>query len=331
MRRGSVRLLRVLLYRERKRCQAVSAFSSDAANLGFPATPERVQWAVEEMVARVKKQEGWSMHWDWAGKLAQLLPLHPSVILVTLVEVRGHAPQQMGAKMIVTPEESFGTIGGGNLEKSALEAAKKMLAEKERIPRLLELRLNPAEGEWGAQCCGGEVLILLEPLFSERKQVALFGAGHVGLALAQILSLLPIDLYVVDSRPERLAAERLAFPSGSARFLPRGGHFPERVVGELARGAHLVIATHDHVEDLAILEAALARSDLGFLGLIGSSVKWAHFQRKLRTDGIPESALQRVTTPIGLPGIRGKDPAAIAIATAAQLLPFLEDPLEVSS
>ncbi|WP_178087793.1 XdhC family protein, partial [Methylacidimicrobium cyclopophantes] len=115
-----------------------------------------------------------------------------------------------------------------------------------------------------------------------------------------------------------------------ARLLPRGGLFPERVVGELARGAHLVIATHDHAEDLAILEAALARSDLGFVGLIGSSVKWAHFQKKLRGDGVSESALRRVTTPIGISGIRGKDPAVIAIATAAQLLPFLENPLEPS-
>ncbi|WP_281290902.1 XdhC family protein, partial [Methylacidimicrobium cyclopophantes] len=161
------------------------------------------------------------MRWDWPGKLAQLLPLHPEVILITLIEIRGHAPQEAGAKMIVTREESFGTIGGGNLEKSALEAAKKMLAEKTRTPRRLELRLNPAEGEWGAQCCGGEVSILLEPLFWERKQVALFGAGHVGLALARILSLLPLDLFLVDSRPERLAVDRLVFPSAAARLLPR--------------------------------------------------------------------------------------------------------------
>lgn len=81
--------------------------------------------------------------------------------------------------------------------------------------------------------------------------------------------------------------------------------------------------THDHAEDLFGLERALRRADLGYLGLIGSAGKWARFRQKLKAQGFSDQDLQRVTTPIGLPGVRSKAPEAIAIATAAQLLPFI--------
>jgi len=82
--------------------------------------------------------------------------------------------------------------------------------------------------------------------------------------------------------------------------------------------------THDHHEDLALLEAALRRDDLGFIGLIGSSVKWSNFRQALKAQGFSDADLERVTTPVGVEGIRGKKPAHIAIATAAQLVQVLE-------
>ncbi len=256
----------------------------------------------------------------WIDKVAELLRTQARVVLVTLTGARGHAPQAVGAKMAVTTSESFGTVGGGNLEETAIAEARKMLAERERTPRTLVVRLGAEKGEWGAQCCGGEVSLFLEPVSREAPQVAIFGIGHVGRALAQVLSLLPLDLFLVDSRPEMLRPERL--PAGEAaasiRFCP--GPIPEKWIASLSPGACVVILTHDHAEDLAILEAALARPDLRYIGLIGSETKRALFRKRLREAGTPEEAWNRVTMPIGIPGIREKSPAAIAIATAAQLL-----------
>ena len=91
-------------------------------------------------------------------------------------------------------------------------------------------------------------------------------------------------------------------------------------------GNHLLVLTHDRAEDLAILDMALRRDDLGFIDLIGSSAKWAHFRGRLLEQGHPEEVLARITTPIGLPEVPGKSPPAIAIAVAAQLLTLLELP-----
>ncbi len=94
----------------------------------------------------------------------------------------------------------------------------------------------------------------------------------------------------------------------------------------LPTGAHLLVLTHDHAEDLAVLERALRDAEVGFIGLIGSASKWTHFRRQLLAHGLSETDLARVTTPIGLPGVPGKSPQAVAIAVAAQLLGVLELP-----
>lgn len=265
------------------------------------------------------------MDWDWPTKLRELAEQGEVAVIVTVAAVRGHAPREAGAKMLVTAGAAYGTVGGGNLEELALQGAREMLAERQPGPRLLTVRLNPKEGEFGLQCCGGEVTLLLEPFTPARPAVAVFGVGHVGLALARVLCLLPVELWLVDSRARMLAEERLApLAGGEARLRVRHLPIPEQAIPELPAGAHLVVMTHDHHEDLALLEAALRRSDLGFIGLIGSSVKWSNFRQALRAQGFGEADLQRVTTPIGIEGIRGKKPAHIAIATAAQLLRVLE-------
>jgi len=246
-------------------------------------------------------------------------------VLITLAAVRGHAPRGAGSKMVVTRTESYGSIGGGNLEETAITQAKALLEGGAQEPKLFTLTLNPKGGDYGVQCCGGEVTVLLEPIMTSRPTVALFGAGHVGRALAQVLSILPIALYVVDSRPAQLDALTLP-PDHAATVTPLPAPVPESAVASLPAGAHLVILTHDHAEDLAVLDTALRRSDLGYLGLIGSSVKWAHFRGELKKLGHAEAALGRVTTPIGLPEVPGKSPQAVAISTAAQLLGHLDLP-----
>lgn len=260
------------------------------------------------------------MDWDWTAKLRELVERGEELVIATLLEVRGHAPREAGAKMLVTPGECFGTIGGGNVEKTALERARNLLRQGSAKPETFTLRLNPKEGEWGVQCCGGEVLLLLEPVLMRGQQVAIFGIGHVGLALAKVLSDLPFELLLVDSRPEMLSEARLKVLGQTAKTRVRYSLIPEQVMAELRGGAFVIVMTHDHAEDLAVVEAALNRKDLAFIGLIGSRVKWSNFRRTLTEQGFGEQDLGRVTTPIGIPGVNDKRPVAIAIAVAAQIL-----------
>ncbi|WP_291423163.1 xanthine dehydrogenase accessory protein XdhC [Deinococcus sp.] len=266
---------------------------------------------------------------NWLEAVNQLGDLGEPGVLVTLAAVRGHAPREAGAKMVVGRAKCWGSVGGGNLEAEAVACARALLRNASAgpaAPRLLTLRLTPtAPNEHGRQCCGGEVTLLLELLPGARPHVAIFGIGHVGLELALILSRLPLELHLVDSRPAQLTPERLAgLGGGEARLHVRHAPLPETVVAELPAGASLVMLTHDHAEDLVLCDAALRRPELGYVGLIASPAKWSHFREQLRREGHRDHDLSRITTPIGLPDIRGKSPAVIAISVAAQLVQQLE-------
>lgn len=245
-------------------------------------------------------------------------------VLVTIAAVRGHAPRAAGTKMVVTSDRAYGTVGGGDLEARALDRARDMLATGDAQPELTTVRLTPQGGEHGVQCCGGEVQVLLDPVHTARPTIAIFGAGHVGRALASTLSTVAVSIVLVDSRRQQLAQAQL--PTGALAHLHTRHHpVPESAIEDLPPGSHVVILTHDHAEDIAILDVALRRRDLGYIGLIGSTAKWSHFRGKLSAQGHTDADLARVTTPIGIPGVPGKTPGAIAIATAAQLVTVLAD------
>ncbi len=259
---------------------------------------------------------------DWLGAARQLRHDGQPSVLVTVVEVRGHAPREAGAKMVVSRDRSWGSVGGGNLEATAITRARELIDSGATEPEIREMQLNPrARNEHGRQCCGGVVRLLLEPL-AVRPVVALFGIGHVGYELARILSRLPIQLLLVDSRAEQLDRVRLAdVIDGSADVSIHHTLLGEQVLEQLPRGAHVVIMTHDHSEDFALCDAALrVGQPLGGIGLIGSSVKWRRFQAQLAAAGHSPEAIGRITCPIGQPGIKGKEPAVIAVAVASALL-----------
>ncbi len=259
---------------------------------------------------------------DWLRAVQQLRHDGKPGVLVTVIEVRGHAPREAGAKMVVSREYTRGSVGGGNLEATAVVRARELISSEAVEPEVLELQLNPhARGEHGRQCCGGVVKLLLEPL-AVRPVVALFGVGHVGYELARILSRLPIQLLLVDSRAEQLDRVRLAdVIDGAAEVSIYHTLLGEQVLEQLPRGAHVVIMTHDHAEDYALCDAALRLNrPLGGIGLIGSAAKWTRFQAQLAAAGHSPEIIARITCPIGQPGITGKDPAVIAVAVAAALL-----------
>lgn len=272
---------------------------------------------------------------DWLDTLQDLRARRVPAVIVTLAMVRGHAPRNGGAKMVVAPGEVHGSVGGGNLEATAIDRARAMLTAGSDEPELLTLTLSDkATTDYGVQCCGGEVTMLLEPV-RVVPAVAIFGVGHVGLELARVLARHEVELFLVDSRAEMLAEVRIGTPGVSGPFGDTVATIhtvhapvPESALTALPSGAHVLVMTHDHVEDLAIVDQSLRTAGLGSIGLIGSASKWARFRKKLLGElGHDEAALARVTTPIGIPEVTGKQPAVIAVSVAAHLLQlFAEQP-----
>ena len=258
--------------------------------------------------------------------LPDVLANHPDLILVEVREAKGSTPREAGAYMLVAPEALWGTIGGGQMELLAIEKARAMLAGG-KTEGELDLPLGPDIG----QCCGGRVVIDLKRLGDEERrrllareekarkrfpQVFVFGAGHVGLALAAALAPLPVATTVVETRSD--AIENL--PSNVAGRLAA---LPEAVVAEIAPGGAAVILTHDHALDFLIGREALARDDLAYVGMIGSATKRATFESAMRREGVAPERLARLVLPIGGNAVRDKRPSVIAAMVAAELLAVL--------
>lgn len=263
----------------------------------------------------------------WVSAVARLRARREPGGLVTVAAVRGHAPRRAGAKLVVGQTETWGSIGGGNVEAVAIDRARELMGAPDPEPEVLEFALNDkVTNRHGVQCCGGAVTVLLEPL-PVCPAVAIFGVGHVGLELARILARHNLDLHLIDTRPDILTGERLAVLSDAIAqvHVHHTPLLPEEVLAELPPGTHILIMTHDHAEDAALCDTALRTTDLGSIGLIGSAAKWARFRQRLATEGGHDTAaIDRIRTPIGLTSITGKEPATIAVSVAADLLQTFE-------
>lgn len=244
----------------------------------------------------------------WLPALAELERAGEAAVLVTVVTARGSTPREAGCKMVVTREGQFDTIGGGNLEFTCVDAARRLLDGAD-APMLRDFPLGPALG----QCCGGNVSVLFEPMRPPPTHVAVFGAGHVGRALVRVLSGLPTRLRWIDTRADALAGAPEQVATCHAAD-------PAREVAALPSGSIVLVMTHDHQLDFDIVAAALRRADFAAVGLIGSDTKRARFTRRLARLGLTEEAIGRLICPIGVPGAGGKLPAEIAISVAAQIL-----------
>jgi xanthine dehydrogenase accessory factor len=216
--------------------------------------------------------------------------------------------------MIVTSDGiQHGTIGGGRLEQLATEHAQEIEAGKGAQVESVEFPL----GESAGQCCGGAVTLFFERYDWKRREIAIFGAGHVGQALGGLAGYLEAEVRLVDSRS---AEELHPTPSDEIKAMLDLVDAPEGVIDELKPGASVVVMTHSHALDQTILEACLHRMDeLAYVGLIGSERKWARFRQRLLAKGFREADLDAVRSPIGL--VQGsKEPRAIALSVAAELL-----------
>jgi xanthine dehydrogenase accessory factor len=227
--------------------------------------------------------------------------------------------------MVVDAEQTWGSIGGGNLEETVIVRSRALLETGAHEPETLTVSLSDkAHADHGRQCCGGEVTVLLEPL-PVVPSVAIFGLGHVGLELARILSRHDLELHLADSRSAYVDPTVLAILDGPAMVSAHHAPLPEMVLGEVPRGTHVLVMTHDHAEDFALCDAALRCGHLASIGLIGSSAKWRRFEKGLRVEGHTPEDIARIRCPIGAPGPAGKEPATIALGVAAELLHLFHD------
>jgi len=247
---------------------------------------------------------------DWRGALAELGARGEPHALVTVVATEGSTPREAGAKMAVTMQGQFGSIGGGHLEFKALAQARVMIATGARSTKLQEVALGPQLG----QCCGGRVTLLFECFARPAFTVALFGAGHVGRALVNVLAGVDGRVVWIDSRAD-------AFPT----LVPAGvetivAEQPEDEVVDLPKGCFAVVMTHRHDVDLAIVTKLLKRREFAYVGVIGSDTKRARFATQLARRGFAPATIATLHCPIGVAGIESKNPRDIAIAVAAELL-----------
>jgi len=239
-------------------------------------------------------------------------------VLVTVLGARGSTPRDAGTKMVVQADRFFGTIGGGELEFRALHRARELLADarapdRERGPPVQEVEHFPL-GEKLGQCCGGSVSLLFELARPAHPPVYLFGAGHVGRALAPLLATLPLRVTWVDAREGEFPE---ALPAGVERQVDED---PVRALRDAPMGTAFVIMTHNHPLDYRLAEAALERQDATYIGVIGSQSKARRFRLRLAHRGLTEARIRDLICPIGLEEIPGKRPQEIAISVAGQII-----------
>jgi len=299
---------------------------------------------------------------NWVEMAMVMIAQDGAVVRASLAEVKGSAPREAGAMMLITPSQIWQSIGGGALEYDMMRRARKMIEEAmiEEAPpawtrQIIKLVLGPDMG----QCCGGQVRVLLEffgpndvpvlaglatasrlahplagnaplvdaddladgpladgsaviaPVTLTGHPVFLYGAGHIGRALAPHLLALDCDLHWIDIADDRFP-ERV--PDGARRVLAAdpaviAAHAPSNAI-------HLVI-THDHALDEALCHRILTGGGFARLGLIGSATKAARFRSRLAKAGVAADQLERLVCPVGLAAISGKQPARVALSIAA--------------
>lgn len=207
-------------------------------------------------------------------------------------------------RMLVTGDDTRGTLGSTALDSHAVALV------RERLAAGATTSLVETAG----------AALLVQVVDADRFDVVVFGNGHVGRALAAVLAAAGADVRWVDERQNDFPASVPTNVEVVASDDP---------VGEIAhapRGAHLVVTTHNHALDYALIDAALDRDDWAYLGLIGSRSKRAQFEKRLAARGRTPTEFARITCPIGAKaGLTGKAPGTIAVAVAAELLSLREE------
>lgn len=257
----------------------------------------------------------------------------PDSVLVEVTDVKGSAPRDAGAWMLVARDMIFRTIGGGQLEYMAIDHARKILAGGRDTP--MDVPLGPEIG----QCCGGRVGLSFKRVnrgltdelvgkvdaeIATRPHVYVFGAGHVGDALANALSFTPVRVVLVDTREAELMACDVP---GVETCLSA---MPEQVVRSAPPGSAFIVLTHDHALDFLIVTEALQRGDAVYVGMIGSKTKKATFKNWLKREVGSDNLFENLVCPVGGAVVKEKRPEVIAALVAAEVLTAVLTAVRVS-
>lgn len=267
----------------------------------------------------------------WRDTIVDLQRTNTPAILVSVDSIVGSTPREPGAKMIVTRDRLYGTIGGGNLEFQACRIARDQLLSGQAVGN----KRFPLGAGLG-QCCGGLVNLVFETLDDaqswsraesevETLDLYLFGAGHVGRAVVNAMRDLPVDIHWVDSRDDMFP---LDLPAGVTTVCT---DTPEAEVDAAPAQCGFLVMTHDHSIDQSLCEQILKRDDFAYFGLIGSKSKRRMFETRMRRRGLDPQRFKRMTCPIGIDGISSKNPAVIAISVAAEIMQVYDQPVESRS
>jgi len=246
---------------------------------------------------------------------AELAEAGREFVLITVVRTQGSTPRPAGARMIWLPDGSgfpngcIGTVGGGQFEQQVIEAARERRRQRGHAVEKFVL------GADADQCCGGTMEVFLEH-HPAPATLVLFGAGHVAHAAAEALAFAGLRIAVVDDRREWNSEAR--FP----RALRVHGWEDGAAVAHAAPGATIaLVMTCSHDTDFELLRLLLqdGRTPPAVVGLIGSRSKRACLFTRLLGAGVAPERVERIVCPIGV-GDTGKEPRAIAVSIAAQVL-----------
>lgn len=250
---------------------------------------------------------------EWLEALATFKDRREPCAQVLVTGVRGSAPREVGARMIIAGGKlAWGTIGGGRLEHLAIERAAALCAEG--VSRSVSEAFPLSEK--AGQCCGGEVVLHFESFVWSRRKLVIFGAGHVAQAIAGLQGYIGLDVLLVDPRSEEELEPALpADRAYEALFIDA----PEEEVDTIPADSFVLVMTHDHSLDQEVVARALTRGCFPYLGLIGSERKWIRFHKRLAQRGFTEEQLAGVVCPIGV--VKGsKEPRSIALSVATEIV-----------
>lgn len=252
---------------------------------------------------------------NWLAACQQLEQQGQAYCIATVLAYVGSVPRSSGAKMVISAQSQFDTLGGGNLEYQVIAKARESLALQRSEPVIERFALSADLG----QCCGGAVQVMFEFFQTQAPQVAIFGAGHVCQSLTSILNGLSCHVKVIDSRPEWLA------PLAQKGIETERHANPVDAIETLKDNTFVLIMTQDHALDFDLTQRALESQRFAYVGLIGSQGKSQRFRFRLKEQLTNVNLLDQLTCPIGHPDITGKLPMEVAVSVSAQLMSLFKN------
>lgn len=304
---------------------------------------------------------------DWINAALDTVAKARPAVLAIICGERGSTPRETGSWILIGEAQSLGSVGGGELERTIIEAGQAMLAGNgDWMRSIVHCVLGPDM----RQCCGGTLEVMLQPidasaslwlqkaraiqhvdnrasvlfdkthtdippsvidddkpstvsadavfilpLADHRPALALFGAGHVSRALCTIASQLPLRVSVFDSRQDQCAQVPVA-PNIDV-------HTPHDllpIAQDLRHHDAALVMTHSHALDYDLCRTLLTNTALRYTGLIGSQAKARRFRKALKKDGLTDTQIARLTSPIGAGALPGKEPGVIALGVLPEIL-----------